>query len=354
MSGADDKHSKQLPPSARKLREARKAGQVPRSPDLSGWAVTLVASYGLPALYGYASDRVVGLVDAGVAGFAEPAPATALRLVAQGFYTALVVALIGAGATMLVAAMSQVAQSRPVLAWARLKPDPKHISPVAGAKKMVSPMGLLNLGKQLLKLVLVAVIAVAVVGRLVGMMAVGTVVPLGAVLAVLVPQVLALVRYVSAVGVVIGVADWWAQHHRIATELKMSPREAKEENRREEGSPEARSARRRAAIRLYRARMAGTVQGADVLVVNPTHFAVGLSYTAGTDKAPRVVARGADEVAAMLLSAAARLGVPVVSDPPLARALHGACVVGDVVPVELYEAVAKLLAQVYMLRSGAA
>jgi flagellar biosynthetic protein FlhB len=95
--------------------------------------------------------------------------------------------------------------------------------------------------------------------------------------------------------------------------------------------------------------MTGTVQGADVLVVNPTHFAVGLSYRSGADKAPRAVARGADEVAAMLRSAAARLGVPVISDPPLARSLYAACLVGDVVPAELYEAVAKLFAQVYTL-----
>lgn len=352
MSGGEDKHSKQLPPSARKLREARKSGQVPRSPDISGWAVMLVASYALPVLYGFASSRVVSLVDAGVAGFSDPAPATALRLMAQGLYTATVVALVGAGAAVLIATVSQVVQSKPVLAWKRMKPDPKRLSPMAGAKKMVSPMGLVNFGKQLLKLVLVSVIAVAVVSRVVGMMAVGTVVPLGSVLAVLVPQVFELVRYVSAVGVVIGVADWWAQRHRITTELKMTPREAKEENRREQGSPEARSARRRAAIRLYRARMAGTVQGADVLVVNPAHFAVGLSYHSGTDRAPRVVARGVDEVAATLRSAATRLGVPIMADPPLARSLYAACFVGDVVPVELYEAVAKLLAQVYALSAA--
>lgn len=354
MSATDDKHSKRLPPSARKLREARKAGQVPRSPDISGWAVMLLASYAVPLLYGYASSQVAGLAGAAVAGFAEPTPATALRLLGQGLHAALVVMALGAGAAALVAGLSQVAQSRPVIAWGRLRPDPKRLSPVAGAKKMASPMGLLNLGKQLAKLLLVSVIAVAVVSRLSGMMAVGTVVPLGAVVSALVPEVLGLVRYVSVAGVVIGVADWWAQRHRITTELKMTPQEAKEENRREEGSPEARSARRRAAIRLYRARMTGSVQGADVLVVNPEHVAVGLSYRAGSDHAPRVVARGADEVAATLRSAAARLGVPVMADPPLARSLYGACYVGDIVPVELYEAVAKLLAQVYMLRAGAA
>ncbi len=348
MAG-EDKQSKRLPPSARKLSEARKSGQVPRSPDFSGWSVMLVASFLVPDLFHFASDRVVGLVGAGVAGFSEPTAATALRSLGQGLYIAFTVIALGAGAAALVAILTQAAQSKPVIAWARMKPDPKHLSPIAGAKKMFSPTGLANLGKQVVKLVLVTVIAVTVVSKLFGMMAVGAVVPLGVVLSALVPQVLLLVRYISLAGVTVGVADWWYQRHRITTELKMTPREAKDEARREEGSPEARVARRRAALRLHKQRMTGTVQGADVLVVNPTHFAVGLSYRSGADKAPRAVARGADEVAAMLRSAAARLGVPVISDPPLARSLYAACLVGDVVPAELYEAVAKLFAQVYTL-----
>lgn len=309
----------------------------------------LVASYLVPDLFGFASERVVGLMESNIASFTDPTSATALRALGQSLYMAVTVIIIGAGVAALVAVVTQAAQSRPVIAWARMKPDPKHLSPIAGAKKMVSPTGLANLGKQLVKLVLVTVIAIAVVSKLLGMMAVGAVVPLGAVLSTLVPQVLLLVRDISVVGVIIGVADWWFQRHRITTELKMTTKEAKEEARREEGSPEARTGRRRAALRIHRQRMTGTVQGADVLVVNPTHYAIGLSYRAGADRAPRVVARGIDEVAATLRSAAGRLGVPVVSDPPLARSLHAACLVGDVVPVELYEAVAKLLAQVYSL-----
>lgn len=349
MAAGEDRQSKRLPPSARKLREAKKAGQVPRSPDFSGWAVMLVASYLVPDLFGFASERVVGLVGAAVASFNEPTSATALRLLGQGLYVALTATVLATGAAALVAVVTQLAQSRPVVAWGRIRPDPKHLSPLAGAKKMFSPMGLANLVKQLVKLVLVTVIAVVVVSKLVGMVGVGTVVPLGALLSTLVPQVFLLVRYISLVGVVVGVADWWYQRYRITTELKMTPTEAKEEARREEGSPEARAARRRAALRLHRQRMTGTVHGADVLVVNPTHVAIGLSYRAGTDKAPRIVARGADEVAATLRSAAARIGVPVMSDPPLARSLYRACLVGDVVPVELYEAVAKLFAQIYAL-----
>jgi flagellar biosynthetic protein FlhB len=302
----------------------------------------LAASFGVPVLFRWASSQVVGLVDAGVAGFSEPANATALRLLGQGLYVVVVVVVVVTAMAMLVAIATQLAQSKPVLAWARLKPDPKRLSPVSGAQKLFSPTGMTNMAKQLVKLVLVSVVAVSVVSHLAGMMSVGTVVPLGALLSTLVPQVLDLVRYVSLVGVVIGVADWWAQRHQIAQQLKMTPREAKEEARQEEGSPEARSGRRRAALRLYKARMTGTVKGADVLVV-------GLSARSGTDQAPRVVARGADEAAARLRAESAVFGVPVVTDAPVARSLYNSCFVGDVVPVELYEAVARLLAQVYLL-----
>lgn len=351
MPAGEDKQSKRLPPSARKLREARLFGQSPRSPDISGWAVVLVASYAIPLLFGLASARIVGLLGAGVAGFSDPTNATALRDMGQGLYVLLTVVVIATAAALLVALVSHAAQGRPAFAWKKMKPSLSHLSPASGAKKMFSASGLTHMAKQTATLVLVTVIAVSIVSKLLGLMSVGTVVPLGAVISTLVPQVFLLLRYVALAGLMVGVADWWAQRHRISQELKMTPKEAKDEARQEEGSPEARSGRRRAALKLYRSRMAGTVQWADVLVVNPTHYAVGLSYRTGVDNAPRVVARGSGDVAARLRSDAQRTGIPVVTDPPVARALYSACLVGDTVPVKLYEAVAKLLAQVYSLRT---
>jgi len=351
VASGEDKQSKRLPPSARRLREARQSGQVARSADISGWAIVLAASFAAPLLFGFASSRVVGLLGAGVAGFSVPTRATALRDMGQGLYVAVSVVAVAAAAILLVALIAQGAQGRPVLAWRKLKPSPGRLSPVSGLRKMLSPAGLVSMAKQLATLVLVTVIAIAVARKVLGLMSVGTVVPLGALVSTLVPQLLLLLRYVSLAGLVVGGADWWAQRHRITQELKMSPREAKEEARQEEGSPETRSRRRRVALKLHRARMTGTVEGADVVVANPTHFAVGLCYKAGTDKAPRVVARGAGEVAARLRADAERLGVPVMVEPPVARALYHACLVGDLVPVRLYEAVARLLAQVYALKA---
>jgi flagellar biosynthetic protein FlhB len=344
-----DKASKQLPPSSRRLREARKKGQVPRSADLSGWAVVLVASWAIAPLFHYASSEATGLLQSAVDGFSDPSPSTALRLLSQGLYAVLAVGGTASVGAALVAAGAQVAQSRPVLAFARLKPQVSRLSPATGAKRIFSANGAENMGKQVAKLLAIGAIAAVLLANLARVAALGTVAPLGALTALVASGALSIVRYVAFVGLALGAADWWWQRRQITQQLKMTREEAKEEQRRDQGSPEARSARRRAALRLYRARMAGTVRGADVLVTNPTHFAVGLCYRRGTDRAPRVVARGAGPVAARLRAEAQDLGVPVVQDPPLARSIYHACCVGDVVPVELYEAVAKLFAELYRL-----
>lgn len=352
MSGGEDKSSKTLPPSGRKLEEARKSGQVARSPDISGWAVVAIGSLLLPVLFRFSATRVVGLLDAATAGFADPSDRTAERLLGQGLYVAVLVAGLVSLSAALIATLTQVVQSRPTFAYKKLKPDLKHLSPIAGAKKIFSATGLENFAKQVIKLAVVAAIATWVISRSDGMLRVGAVIPIGVVLQVLVPQVMAIIRYVAVGGLLIGVGDWWWQRRRILSELRMSPKEAKDELKREEGSPESKKGRRKAALRLRRARMSGSAADADVLVVNPTHVAIGLSYRLDSDAAPRVVARGADEVAAMLRAEASEAGVPIVSDPPLARSMYEVCVVGDLVPVELYVAVANLLAEVYRLHAA--
>jgi flagellar biosynthetic protein FlhB len=348
MAGGD-KASKQLPPSARRLREARKKGQVPRSAELSAWAVVLVMSWAIGPLFHYAASQVAGLSQAAVGGFSEPTSQTALRLLSQGLYAVLATAGTASVVAATVAAGAQLAQSRPVLAWARLKPELARLSPAAGAKRLFSAKGAMNMGEQVAKLLTVSSIAGVLLVGLAPVTYLGAVAPVGALVSFVASGVLSLVRYVGFAGLVLGAADWWWRRRRLAQELKMTPEEAKQERRRDEGSPEARSARRRAALRLYRARMAGTVRGADVLVTNPTHFAIGLSYRAGQDRAPRVVAKGAGAVAARLRADALSLGVPVVEDAPLARSVFHACCVGDFVPVELYEAVAKLFAELYLV-----
>jgi flagellar biosynthesis protein FlhB len=150
----------------------------------------------------------------------------------------------------------------------------------------------------------------------------------------------------AAAYVVIAAADYGYQKYSTEKQLKMTKEEVKQEGKGQEASPEVRSARKRRQLEGARARMMQDVPDADVVVTNPTHYAVALKYDA-EQAAPIVVAKGKDLIAAKIRRIATESGVPVVPDPPLARSLHASVEVGRMIPEELYQAVAQLLAFVY-------
>jgi flagellar biosynthesis protein FlhB len=169
------------------------------------------------------------------------------------------------------------------------------------------------------------------------------------VLAVVGPSILGLVRTTAVIGLVLAVADFGFKKHKLNKTLKMSKHEIKEEARSQEGDPVIKGAIRRKMRTMSRLRMMAAVAGADVVVTNPTHYAVALRYEPGVGLAPRVVAKGAGEVAARIRAEANRCGVPIVEDPPLARAIYGSCEIDAQIPKELFMAVARLLAFVFTL-----
>ena len=146
----------------------------------------------------------------------------------------------------------------------------------------------------------------------------------------------------------IGILDFLYQRYRHGKQLKMSKHEVKEESRSANAPPEVRSAIRRRQLQAARARMMAAIPQADVVVTNPTHFAVVLSYD-GSHPAPIVVAKGQDLVAKQIRRIAEESGVPIVPDPPLARSLHKSVEIGQMIPAELYAAVAQVLAFVYRM-----
>jgi flagellar biosynthetic protein FlhB len=148
--------------------------------------------------------------------------------------------------------------------------------------------------------------------------------------------------------VLIGILDFAYQRYRHNKQLKMTKHEVKEEGRSQNAPPEVRSAIRRRQLQAARARMMAAIPQADVVVTNPTHFAVVLSYD-GSHPAPIVVAKGQDLVAKQIRRIAEEHNVPIVPDPPLARSLHKSVEIGQMIPAELYAAVAQVLAFVYRL-----
>jgi flagellar biosynthetic protein FlhB len=173
-------------------------------------------------------------------------------------------------------------------------------------------------------------------------------IPPAALLSQLGGQVVSIVVRVGAMLLVLAVADWFWQRHRLEKTLKMTKAEVKAEARQSDVAPEVRGAIKRKQFQQARKRMLAEIPTADVVVVNPTHFAVALRYD-GTTPAPELVAKGLDHIAAAIRAAAEEHGVPIVSDPPLARTIYRQVEIGSMIPEELFAGVAEVLAYVYRI-----
>ncbi|MCC6748499.1 MAG: EscU/YscU/HrcU family type III secretion system export apparatus switch protein [Deltaproteobacteria bacterium] len=154
--------------------------------------------------------------------------------------------------------------------------------------------------------------------------------------------------------IVFAVIDWILGHRRMEEAMKMTKEDVRQEHKEQEGDPHIKGKRRAKQRELAKNRMMAQVPKADVVLVNPTHFAVALRYDAARMGAPRVTAKGADEVAARIRDLARKSHVPVIHNPPLARALHAQVAVNAEIPAALYGTVAEVLAFVYRLRGRAA
>jgi len=160
----------------------------------------------------------------------------------------------------------------------------------------------------------------------------------------------ALLAMVGALGALAAIDVPW-QHFQYRSKLKMTKQELRDEAKESEGNPEVKARVRQVAREMSRRRMMDAIPTADVVVMNPTHYAVALKYTAGKTRAPLVVAKGVDELALAIRAAAQQHRVAVIEAPPLARALYRQAKVDQEIPVKLYAAVAQVLSYVYQLRA---
>lgn len=346
-----DLSSRTEEPTPRRREKAREEGQVARSAEVSAAAV-LLATIGALSLGG--GDALGGLGEVMRRGLArltasDLTPAEAAFLLREATHA------IVAAATPLVLAMalagtaSNVAQVGFGLRPKRLVPDASRLSPANELRRIFSRRGLVELAKNVAKIVLVSWVAwQAVVAAGESLPALGLASPRD-ILRVGSADVL---HMLQAVGVTLGVvaaADYLWQRRAFEQELRMTRQEVKEELRQSEGDPKLRQRMRRAYRQLSGNRMLSEVAHADVVVTNPVHFAVALRYRAGESSAPRVVAKGADEVAERIKQIARANGVPIVERRTLARALFRSCKVGSEIPATLYRAVAEVLAYIYGL-----
>ncbi len=230
----------------------------------------------------------------------------------------------------------------------KIKPDPKRLSIGKGLKRLLGPQGLLLGGKAIVKVAVLGLVAWLILRASMQGVGAGTI-PLGEAARRAGVAALHLMRVLAATGLVLAAFDYMIEKRRHDKSLKMTKQQVKEEWKSSEGDPQMKGAIRSRQIAMSRNRMIASVADADVLLVNPTHVAVALAYTPGHG-APRVLAKGAGVIAAKMREAADEHRVPMVQDIPLARGLYAACEIGDEIPEELYDAVARILAFLFSLR----
>jgi flagellar biosynthetic protein FlhB len=341
--------SKTEKPTPKRRKEARSKGDVGKSADASS-AISLAAA--LIALFisaPAAFHRLQATVSSGLARSGNPG------VVANGGFGSLgmdamrtvayVVAPI-AFAALAAGVAANVVQVGVKVTPQAMKPSFKRVNPLAGAKRLFGTQGAVNAVKAVAKIG--AIGTAAFVALWPALPALGPLVGLEP--ANLPGRVGGMLQHVAiaAVGafLVIGVLDWVWQRRKHEQGLKMTKSEIKQEARQSEVAPEVRGAIRRRQGELARKRMLSAVPTADVVVTNPTHYAVALRYEPSL-LAPEVVAKGADLVAEAIRRVAREHGVPVIESPPLARSLYAQVDLGALIPEELFAAVAEILAFVY-------
>lgn len=328
-------------PTAKKKKDSRKEGQVPRTPDLGGWASLLAFALLLDFAAGRELRSLQQLMARTLRTIENPDPDTALETLGQGLTHILVTLVVLGVVVMLIGVAGALAQGGFYVAYKAVKPKFSKLNPINGAKRIFGTQALWEGAKVLVKAGVVGIISYNAVRAV--MPLIGGLVPTSATLDVAHDRILSLLRVVALAGLVMAGADYAFQRRKVGKQVRMTKHEVKQENKQAEGDPLVKSAIRSRQLAAARHRMMVDVQSADVVLVNPTHVAVALKYEP-KGGAPKVVAKGAGAVATKIRERATEYDVPLVRDVPLARALYGSCKLGQEIPIELFAAVAQVLA----------
>jgi flagellar biosynthesis protein FlhB len=348
----DEQGDKTEAPTPRRRQEARDQGNIPRSPDIVA-SVLLVTMMVLLGWYGPGIVRSLkdlmaemlgdSSLNGGMVALHGDANA-ALRAVARSLAPLL------AGAC-LVAVLSNLAQIGFFFDVGRLQPNFAALNPLRGLGRVFGGGNgnFIKLLMNMAKMLLVSFVAYSAVHGKIGQIISAQ--KLGALQAFHLggSLVYSILIRVGLLLFVLAILDYFYQRYRIEKSLKMTKQEVKEEMRRMDMDPKIKARRRQIALQRIMQRIKKDVPTADVVVTNPTHFAVALKYESDSMRAPRVIAKGQDLIAMRIRELAVANGVPILERKPLARALYKMCNVGDEIPEEFYSTVAEILAYVYEL-----
>lgn len=345
----EDKSSRTEEPTAKRKNEAWASGQFAKAQEISVVFI-LLASAGFLAFQ--AKDKAIAIavqterilghlhdIPISIDSMAEQAP-SGLRFILMFLLPVMVTCAI---ASILAGGY----QSKFHLTPKVLKMNLNKLNPVSGLKRIFSTRSLVQVGMDFLKFLAIGTILFFVIKRIAGDPIFHVPVPLPYVLEFIFKTMLLVLLFLVFTLGIIAIIHYLFEKHKTHEEMKMTKQEVKDEMKQAQGDPKVKQAQRKMALRLLQQQMIRDVPLSDVVVTNPTHFAVALKYERGRDEAPVVVAKGKNLFAQKIKAIARQHDVPMVENKPVARMLYRFGDVGKSIPVELYQVVAEILSSVY-------
>jgi len=355
MAESDSGQDRTLDPTAKRFEDARREGQVPRSRDLAHFVVIGSAVAVLAIAGGSLASACRELLTHGLQF--DVVTATEPTRMAERMGELVRAALVAVAPVFAVMMVAAVASPLLIGGWLFapdvLAPDLERMNPVTGIGRLFSFRAVVGLGKNMILAILLAVVGVTyILGHMEHFSALASYALPTAVsqLSTLVLSAFALMTITLAA---IAAIDVPYQIISFRNRLKMTVQEVKEEEREAQGDPRLKARVRKVQREMARRRMMAAVPKADVVVTNPTHFAIAIKYLEDRHRAPVVVAKGMDAVATRIREIAREAGVPQLEAPPLARALYEHVEIGAEIPAALYTAVAQVLAYIFQLKRHA-
>lgn len=352
MAEEEDDSQKTEDPSERKLSRAREKGQVASSQEVKSWVVLLAGAASILFMGPYIANQIryIGIP------FIEnphqiPADFESLRsTLTQSFLDSAWVLSPFLLLLLVLAIAGNVMQSGLIFAPEKIKPDISKISPMSGVKRIFSVKGVVEFLKSILKLILVATVAVGLTVPLLDDMALLPGASMGAILDRIIDISIMISVTSAMVMTAIAGLDFAFQKYQFTKSMRMTKQEVKDEHKQAEGDPQVKGRIRALRTQRARERMMANVPNADVVITNPTHYAVALEYKMEDMTAPKLIAKGVDSLALRIRAMAEEHEIPIIENPPLARALHAAVELDQEIPPEHFVAVAEVIGYVMRLK----
>lgn len=352
MAEKDQGADKTEKPTPKKIRDARKEGNVAKSKELTSTVLVLGWIAGAWMLMGFMHTRISALFDQSLEAVGAPFFETLPRLGYLAFQTLLWLTLPLMLLAMLLAAVTEFLQVGPIASMKKLTPNLDKLNPAEGVKKMFSMDNLVELVKSVLKsAALLGIGYVVLRGMLEGLLKLPYMTP-AAMGSAIWHALKWIVIWTVAVFFFVSALDVWYQKFSYIKKLKMSRRDIKQEVKENEGDPYVKQRRKQLHQEWSQQNMLSSVRKSSVVVTNPTHIAIALQYEHGETELPVVVAKGEGHFAEMIKQAAEEAGVPILQNIPLARGLNEKVELDDYIGNEFFEAVAEVLHWAEGVRRG--